>query len=233
METVKLFFKVPRHTPVDSNWNQKNIHSVSRVWPCRVSWELWCYLKSIKYFSMLKDLQGKQAPNHRFLELWALKPKNPRKELSSWLLLPAVSGKLPPNVGHPLSTWQELCHSLLFCLLQKFLRTHPPVLMDANILLSQHLYFSLRMRPLHPTLDFHADNKETNCADLKYMKQKGPLYDWTEMSCWINSPSSYSNNFWPKVTLFPDTFFLGVGGLLNSFKIILWRLHWVRIIGSK
>ena len=109
----------------------------------------------------------------------------------------------------------------------------PPVLMDANILLSQRLYFSLRMRPLHPTLDFHADNKETNCADLKYMKQKRPLYDWTEMSCRINSPSSYSNNFWPKVTLFPDTFFLGVGGLLYSFKIILWRLHWVPIIESK
>lgn len=189
--------------------------------------------KASNIFPCWRISRVNRQPNHRFLELWALKPKNPRKELSSWLLLPAVSGKLPPNVGHPLSTWQELCHSLLFCLLQKFLRTHPPVLMDANILLSQHLYFSLRMRPLHPTLDFHADNKETNCADLKYMKQKGPLYDWTEMSCWINSPSSYSNNFWPKVTLFPDTFFLGVGGLLNSFKIILWRLHWVRIIGSK
>lgn len=153
--TVKLFFKVPRHTSVDPNWNQKNIHSVSRVWPCRVSWELWCYLKSIKYFSMLKDLQGKQAAEPQISG--ALSPK---------------AKKIPERSSHHGSfclLFLENSHQMLaipsahgkncvipFCSpsFRGFSGLIPPVLRDANILLSQYLYFSLWIRPLHPTLDF-------------------------------------------------------------------------------
>ena len=112
-----------------SSWTQTGTRKISIVCPesgleeCLENFD--AISKASNIFPCWRISRVNRQPNHRFLELWALKPKSPRKELSSWLLLPAVSGKLLPNAGHPLSTWQELCHSLLFCLLQKFLRTHP------------------------------------------------------------------------------------------------------------
>lgn len=118
---VKPFFKVPRHTPVDPNWSQKNIHGVSRVWPCLVSWELWCYLKSIEHFSMSMDLQGKQATEPQ--SSGALSPKAqkvPERSSHHFSFCLLSSRKLLPDASHPCGMWQELC-----CSLQKFLETHP------------------------------------------------------------------------------------------------------------
>lgn len=141
--TVKLFFKVPRHTPVDPNWNQKNIHSVSRVWPCRVSWELWCYLKSITYLSMSKDLQGKQMAEPQISG--ALSPKAQKIPERSFhhdsfcLLFLENSHQM---LAIP-SAWQELRHSLCSPSFGSFSGLIPLIQMDANIFLSQCLYFFL------------------------------------------------------------------------------------------
>ena len=174
MATVKLFFKVPRHTPVDPNWNQKNIHSVSRVWTCRVSSELWCYLKSIKYFSMSKDLQGKQMAEQQISG--ALSPKAQKSQKGALIMtLSACCFWKTPTKCWPSPQHGKNC-VIPFCSpsFRSFSGLIPPVRMDANIFLSQCLYFSLWMHPLHPTLDFHADNKETNCVDLKYRGRRGP-----------------------------------------------------------
>lgn len=69
------------------------------------------------------------------------------------MALPAVSENSHQMLAIPSAHGKNCVIPFLFSLFRGFSGLIPPVLMDANILLSQYLYFSLDT-PLHPTLDF-------------------------------------------------------------------------------
>lgn len=77
--------------------------------------------------------------------------------------------------------WQESCDSLLFSSSRRsFLGLIPHALMNTNPLFTVSALLWMRFQC--PTSDFHADNKETNQASLKYSKQKSPYMIGLEWS---------------------------------------------------